>query len=267
MKNTRVPSLNQVFKCIPMLAGYHPDEFKITQLTSYTNENYHLKNSSLDLILRLPRTQTNAYINRNAETYNQNIVFNLGLSPACLWHNDEGESLTQTIKTGHSPTSTDLTQIDIMHLVAEGLSQLHNSQKQFQGQVDLQSLLNRYFDLLDNRQQKKYHSRFTQALNRLKTMESEHDKLVPSHNDLNENNLLLDENNKLWMIDWEYSSMASPYWDLATICNSGQYEEIHCRHLLSAYKHEHNDLDDQTLQGYREILSVLNDCWMSAFNG
>jgi len=267
MKNSRESSLNQVFKRIPILADSHPDEFKITQLTSFTNENYHLKNNSLDLILRLPRTETNAYINRKAEFNNEQIAFNLGLSPVCLWHNDEGESLTQTIIQSNSPTSKDLRQIDTIHLVAKSLSQLHNSQQKFQGQVDLQTLLNRYFDLLDNSQQKKYHLRFTQALNRLKTLESERDKLVPSHNDLNENNLLLDANKKCWMIDWEYSSMASPYWDLATICNSGKYEELHCRQLLAAYSNDLDPVNLQILQHYREILSVLNDCWMSAFNG
>ncbi len=266
MTNLEQSSLTQVFKRIPMLASYHPDDFRITQLVSYTNENYHLKNNAVDLILRLPRAATNAYINRKAETYNQNIAVNLGLSPACLWHNHEGESLTQTIKPSHSPTSADLRKIDTMQLVAGGVSQLHNSQQRFQGQVDLQTLLNRYFDLLDKEQQKKYHSRFNQSLIRLKTLESQHDKLVPSHNDLNENNLLLDENNKLWMIDWEYSSMASPYWDLATICNSGEYKEIHCRQLLSAYNNDLDPLDLQILQHYRDILSVLNDCWMGAFN-
>ncbi len=266
MKNAREPSLSQVFKRIPMLEDYHPDEFTITELSSYTNQNYHLKNNSIDLILRLPLAQTNIYINRKAEVCNEQIAFKLGLSPVCIWHNDLGESLTQTITQSKSPTSADLRQIDMIHLVAEGLGQLHNSQQQFQGQVDLQSLLNRFFELLNNEQQDKYGLRFKHAITSLQTLETEFNKLVPSHNDLNENNLLLDTSNKLWMIDWEYSSMASPYWDLATICNSGKYEESHCRQLLAAYNSEKDRLNLQTLQQYREVLSVLNDCWMSVFN-
>ncbi len=263
MKHTGDFSLTRIFQQIPMLRNYHPDDFSITDLAGYTNKNYHLKNDTVDVILRLPRTETNLYINRTTEFHNEQIAYKLGLAPPLLWHNDKGESLRKTVIQSNTLTSIQLKDTDIIKLLAKGVQQLHHSQKEFQGQVNLQELLNRYFELLNNGQQNKYRLRFTQAQARLKTLDQENQRLVPSHNDLNEKNLLLDKQNRLWFIDWEYSSMASPYWDLATICNAGEFQSLQCQQLLDNYNHEQKSLTLQKLQYYREILSVLNDCWMN----
>ena len=258
--------LNNIFHRIPVLASYRPEEFEITELISHSNKNFRLKNHNLDVILRIPRTETSKYINRKAEIKNENIAFTLGLSPLCLWQSEQGESLTQTVPNCKTLTPSDLKKKNIIHLLAINLQQLHRCKHTFQGQVNLPELLSQFFGLMNKQQQNHFKERLEQALFLVKTLEPGQESPVPSHNDLNEKNLLLDNNNKLWMIDWEYSSMASPYWDLATICNAGQYQQSHSRYLLDCYCTPQNSLELDNLTKYRGVLSLLNDCWMEVFS-
>jgi thiamine kinase-like enzyme len=66
------------------------------------------------------------------------------------------------------------------------------------------------------------------------------------------------------MIDWEYSAMASPYWDLATLCNAAQLDLAQSRQLLRDYCTDAAQMKESTLFDYRGLLKLLNDCWMAA---
>ncbi len=89
--------------------------------------------------------------------------------------------------------------------------------------------------------------------------------LVPSHNDLVLENILTDAAGQIWLIDWEYSSMASPYWDLATLCNAANLDQTHCAWLLAEYGKHYINLVPEILFDYRYMLDVLSTCWMAVF--
>jgi len=91
--------------------------------------------------------------------------------------------------------------------------------------------------------------------------------MVPSHNDLVLENILIGTTGRVWLIDWEYSSMASPYWDLAILCNAADFNQDLCAWLLDEYKIHNPTLDAKTLSDYRYMLGVLSICWMAAFSG
>ena len=257
--------LKKIFQRIPLLADNNLEDFEIVKLAGLSNINYRLTNNAFDLILRIPQSQTNNYINRDHEAFNTNIAMQLGLSPNCLWRNDEGVSLTQTIPHSQSLSKNDLRNKSLIKKVADKLKKLHSNQVSFKGEVNLGKLLKRYFEMLDTDSQHKIKHRYESARCKLESLKSSQTTLVPSHNDLNENNLLLDKYKQLWLIDWEYSSMASPYWDLATICNSTDYNHVQCDFLLQAYDNENHQFDLEILLNYREILAVLNDCWLNVF--
>lgn len=99
----------------------------------------------------------------------------------------------------------------------------------------------------------------------LKLLELKDDMLVPSHNDLVLENLLLDDSGRIWIIDWEYASMATPYWDLATLCNAAELNYQQSLSLLNAYQGDTTEYSIDSLIHYRTVLQVLSDCWMAAF--
>jgi thiamine kinase-like enzyme len=73
--------------------------------------------------------------------------------------------------------------------------------------------------------------------------------------------------NKLWLIDWEYSAMASPYWDLAILCNEADLDLPQSRLLLQAYCLGGPAMKESMLFDYRTLLKLLSDCWMAALAG
>lgn len=259
-------ALRQAFERIPLLRNYQPDDFKIQRLPGLTNHTYHIKNLEHDWVLRIPKPDTNAYIDRRAEVANNEIAIQLGLAPDCLWRDDSGLSLTKTLQHTQSPTAADLCSPEILRAVLARLEKLHNSQQKFHGRVNIRELLKRYFALVPVAYKASIHNDFTSALQRLTIIEQKDRTLTPSHNDLILQNLLIDTNQQVWFIDWEYSSMASPYWDLATLCNTADLDLEQSFNLLKMYKSQHHISDIDLLMDYRQVLEVLTQCWMLSFD-
>jgi thiamine kinase-like enzyme len=255
--------LNSAFAIIPMLAGLSPDDFTITALPGYTNRNYRLHNRDHDWVLRLPRPTTNDFIDRAAEAHNQTLAHHLGLAPQVVWRNVEGTSLTPTLKNCRSLRSADFATRDGMAVIVEPLQQLHRSGLSFAGRANLAHTLESHVDLLDGHRRQEYALRMAQAQRILSLLENDSENWVPSHRDPVFGNLLLTDN-RLWLIDWEYSAMASPYWDLAILCNEADLDLPQSRLLLQAYCVDGPAMKESTLFDYRGLLKLLSDCWMAA---
>jgi thiamine kinase-like enzyme len=261
-----VKELNLAFKRIPLLQDYQPADFKIQRLPGLTNHTFHLKNPQVDWVVRIPKADTNSYIDRKAEAINSEIAMQLGLAPDCVWRDDEGLSLTRTLRHTQSLTALDICNPEILSLILQKLNILHSSKQSFHGYVNPEALLKRYFSLIPDTQQALIHGDFSNALQCLTIIDNKDRTLTPSHNDLVLQNLLLDTNRQLWFIDWEYSSMASPYWDLATLCNAADFDSEQSENLLNIYHQQQSSSDIELLMNYRYVLKVLSQCWMMAFN-
>jgi len=255
--------LNSVFAEISILAGLTPDDFTISALPGYTNRNYRLYNRDHDWVLRLPRPTTNGFIDRAAEAHNQTLAHLLGLAPQVAWRNEEGITLTPTLKNCRSLRSEDFASEDGMAVIVEPMRQLHRSGIGFNGRADLAHSLESHYELLDGQRRQDYAPRMQQAQRILSLLEGESEVWVPSHRDPVLGNLLMAEN-RLWIIDWEYSAMASPYWDLAILCNEADLDLPQSRLLLQAYCVGGPAMKESMLFDYRGLLKLLSDCWMAA---
>lgn len=58
--------------------------------------------------------------------------------------------------------------------------------------------------------------------------------LVFGHNDMLAANLM-DDGERIWMIDWEYAGFNSPLFDLANFASNNELDEVQERHLLTLY--------------------------------
>ena len=108
-------------------------------------------------------------------------------------------------------------------------------------------------------------SSYVLALKKVELLSSEKIPLSPSHNDLILENILINNAKQTWIIDWEYASMATPYWDLATLCNAAKFNQAECDWTLNEYRGLGLNLDAEILTDYRFVLKVLSKCWMAAF--
>ena len=256
--------LDALFARIPELGGLTPADFEISRLPGYTNESYRLRRTDADWILRVPRDTTNAFIDRDAERHNQAIAVELGLAPDVARDLGDGTTLTATLASARDLRAEDLADAAIRARVVGALRRLHRSGRRFEGRVDLASLFDRYLAQVPPAARAAFAPRLEQAawvLGRLETVDAEP---VPSHNDAVLENLLLD-GDRVWLIDWEYSAPASPYWDLATLANAADLDYAQSRGLLQDYCAGGARLDESILFDYRGLLRLLADLWMRAF--
>ena len=86
---------------------------------------------------------------------------------------------------------------------------------------------------------------------------------VPSHADPVLENLMRGHD-RVWLIDWEFSAMASPCWDLAILCNAADLDYTESRNLLADYCARGIQVEESLLFDYRNLLQLLADCWMAA---
>ena len=247
------------------MVGFCCEDFQIKSLPGFTNLNFHLKNDQHDWVLRIPKQETNQYINRKHEIYNANLANRLGLAPECIWRDNTGLSLTMTLLKSDTINETNLANRKVLSKLAETLGRLHKSKTRFHGVVNLAELLHRYYRLIPDRLQCQIEAGYKLALGKFEELSAKDKLLVPSHNDLVLENILIDDTEKIWFIDWEYASMASPYWDLATLCNAAEFNHTECINLLEEYKNYNLKLDPRILSEYRYMLKILSICWMAAF--
>lgn len=72
------------------------------------------------------------------------------------------------------------------------------------------------------------------AASAIELLASRRPRLVPCHNDLHHLNLV-DDGNRLWIVDWEYGGVGDPLFDLASLACQHEYTASERAALLDAY--------------------------------
>jgi len=264
--------IESIIKRIPLLSKYSFESLEIQKLSGLTNNNYLIITPEKKYVLRIPRYSTNTVISRNNEAYNLKIVQQLSIAPNTLWqeknkpNNFTGVSLTEYVENNIIVKQEDLHNPRILKKISETLIILRDSKKTFSSTTDNQkiaALLKQYFELCTLKQQKTLLPNYQKALTLLSSQICSRPN-VPSHLDLVVENILL-QKNKVWIIDWEYSAMASPLCDIAIICNSAMFDISTSEIFLKMVFDDYQDIDLQHLNYYRFIAQVVSDCWQMAF--
>lgn len=255
----------ELLAAIPQLAEIHPDAVRWQQLGGLTNDNYRLSGNNFDYILRLPRESTNRWIDRQTERHNLELAVASGLAPNYHYFARDGLLLSNHLAGAVELTSKELHNPALLQKVVAQVKRLHLLQPGFRGRVDLADLINRYYGLMSVSDQQLLADFYEEIKVTLEEAIGNDPPDVSSHNDLVLQNLLL-QGERLWMIDWEYSSRASPYWDLATLCNEAAFDESAADEILEIYAGGKSNLQARQLNRYRTLLRFLGDCWFRAFH-
>jgi len=105
-----------------------------------------------------------------------------------------------------------------MKLTTSVLKKLHNSKVKFGNTFDVFKKIEDYETLLKkvNGTNFKDYYEVKEKVMKLKELQEDLDlKLVPCHNDTVPENFIKSGDHKIYLIDWEYSGMNDPMWDLA----------------------------------------------------
>ncbi len=192
-----------------------------------------------DLVLRLPGQGTEAYIDRANESVAARAAAAAGVSPDVV-HDDPATGLMLTRFVPDAATMTpDLfrTRPGAPERAGQAFARLHGSGAVFPFRFELFAMIDSYLGHLDGKEvalPEGYHDVLAEAGAVREALARHPVALVPCHCDpLCEN--FLDTGARMWIVDWEYSGMNDPMWDLGDLSVEGEFDAAQDDALLRAY--------------------------------
>jgi thiamine kinase-like enzyme len=204
---------------IPMLAARPAREWRKARLPGLTNINWRLTAGDQDLVLRLPGLASERYLSRRQEMHNAAVAAGLGIAPPLLYADvASGVTLQAFIADARALTEADFAVPAVAAKIGALLAKLHRSGRSFQGTMAPFPIIDTYLDLAADDRLRSLRARAEPIR---AALEARPQPMVPSHIDPVPANFLLRSDGTLLLIDWEYSAMCEPAWDLAAVMIDG----------------------------------------------
>ncbi|TPJ16693.1 phosphotransferase family protein [Mesorhizobium sp. B2-5-9] len=217
---------------IPVLAGYTGPLERLGGLTN-------LVFKAGDYCLRIPGKGTEEYINRANEAIAAREAAIAGVSPEVL-HADAASGLMVTRYIAGAETMSPekfRERQGSPARAAEAFRKLHASGAVFPFRFELFWMIDDYLKVLSTRDvalPAGYHDVVREAESVRSALAVRPLPLVACHCDpLCEN--FLDTGERMWIVDWEYSGMNDPLWDLGDLSVEGKFEAAQDEELMRAY--------------------------------
>lgn len=232
--------ITAVLEGVPLFAGQPLNDLEITRLDSLTNRTYRIAIGAETYVLRIAGAGTERYIDRQAEAHNATLAASIGIAPEVLYADaSRGLLVTRFVPGGVPLSPQHLRQRPTLQLAVVLLKRLHDSRLPFVGHMDLLPKLDEYIALASRRSWPpdldpaaigRRADAARAALERNRTA------AVPSHIDPVPGNFVAGrDGSALYLLDWEYSAMCEPMWDLAALSIEAELDSAQDRVLLAAY--------------------------------
>jgi thiamine kinase-like enzyme len=218
----------RVLAAIPAFAGVSAP---LQRLGGLTNRVYRAG----ELCLRIPGKGTEEYINRRNEKAAAAEAARAGVSPEVLYFDDRSGVMVTRFLDGAATMSAagfrDRTGAPAR--AGAAFRKLHDSGAVFPFRFELFAMIDGYLKVLANKEivlPDGYHDVVAEAGTVRAALAAHRLPLAPCHCDpLCEN--FLDTGVRMWIVDWEYSGMNDPMWDLGDLSveagfDAGQDEEM-----------------------------------------
>lgn len=241
---------------MPFLSGRRAGR-RVEPIGSVTNQTYRIDLGQDSYVVRVAGPTTR-YLDRAVETHNAAIAAELGLAPPIL-HLDDKLLVTRFV-TGARPLGAgDLNDPGRLRQIGDLLSRLQRSPRPFLHERHPFGEIDRYLG--------QYPHACAVALRRaLQPVEAALARsprpMVPAHVDASAANFLLDGDGRLWLVDWEFSSMADPAWDPASVLmQRASDDDEAARRFVAAVLGDAADATMARIGLFRIALCVVAGSW------
>ena len=215
------------------------NDCKIKRLGGMTNLVHLVKTKKINLIVRIAGKGTEEYINREIEFKNASAAWRAGISAEIIWVDvKEGVMISKAINEIETMTPNLFSSRKGSPARAGfALAKLHNSGETFDFRFELFNMIDDYLKILSTKDvdlPEGYHDIVKAAEPVKESLEENPTPLAPCHCDpLCEN--FLDDGKNMWIVDWEYSGMNDPLWDLGDLSVEAGMNEVQENEMLEAY--------------------------------
>ncbi|RVD58230.1 LPS biosynthesis choline kinase [Mesorhizobium sp. M2D.F.Ca.ET.185.01.1.1] len=224
--------LRAALATVPVLAGY---DGPLERLGGLTNMVYRAG----DVCLRIPGKGTEEYINRANEAVAAREAAKAGVSPEVLYADPETGRMATRFIAGAETMSPEKfkTRKGSAARAGEAFRKLHRSGAVFPFRFELFAMIDDYLKVLSTKDvalPAGYHDVVREAGSVRAALDAHPIELAACHCDpLCEN--FLDTGERMWIVDWEYSGMNDPLWDLGDLSVEGKFNEAQDEELMRAY--------------------------------
>jgi len=217
---------------IPMLKDYSGP---IERLGGLTNLVYRVG----EHCLRVPGKGTEEYIDRANEAVAAKEAARAGVSPEVLYA-DAGSGIMVTRFVEGTQTMNPeafRSRAGAPARAGQAFRKLHTSGAVFPFHFDLFQMIDEYLGILSTKDVELpdgYHDVVAEAETVRAALAAHPADLAPCHCDpLCEN--FLDAPERMWIVDWEYSGMNDPMWDLGDLSVEGEFNAGQDEEMMTAY--------------------------------
>ncbi|WP_373503025.1 phosphotransferase [Aestuariivirga sp.] len=247
---------------------WHLDETEIdvTRLGGLTNLVFRVDHGGEQYVLRLPGKGTEEYINRANEAQAAKEAARAGVSPGVVYVDvAKGILVTHLIDRAVTMSAANFKSIaGAPARAGEVFRRLHSSDAKFSFRFELFAMIDEYLKVLatkDIELPAGYHDVVKDAESVRAALNAHPLPLVACHCDpLCEN--FLDTGKRMWLVDWEYSGMNDPMWDLGDLCVEGEFSAGQEEEMIRAYfGGEPSATDRGRIVIYKAMCDLLWTLW------
>ncbi len=225
---------------VPFFGNVRQEAIEIERLDdALTNVCYKVTVGSAAYVLRLAGEGSSDFIDRSAEEHNARVAAVAGVGAEVIHFDARDGTMVTRFVEGVSMKAGEEFDRDprAPARAARALGRVHRLGRVFRSRFDVFTAIDGYLGLLREQGTALPHGfyevgRKAWAVRRaLKTPVA---SLVPCHNDPWPGNLL-DADGRIYLIDWEYSGMNDPVWDLAGLSVEAGFDPEQDRAMMKAY--------------------------------
>lgn len=246
---------------IEKLLSKEEEIVSVERLGGMTNNNYLVETTNRKFIVKFFGKGTDKLINRIAEKNNLEKLRDLELDVEnYIFDINEGIKVNEYIENA---TTFDAHYIKTKNKeVAEILQKVHGSGKELEGEFKIFDEIKKYEDLIQGEIKYAYYDKIRDRVFGLQShLEEIGIDRKSCHIDLVPENFIEDENGRVYLIDWEYSSMNDPMWDLAALFIESNYRKSEEGDFFKYYYSEKTPVSIAKIMIYKILQDFLWSLW------
>ena len=246
---------------IEKLLSKEEEIVSVERLGGMTNNNYLVETTDRKFLVKFFGKGTEKLINRIAEKSNLEKLRDLELDVEnYIFDINEGIKVNEYIENA---TTFDAHYIKTKNKeVAEILQKVHGSGKELEGEFKIFDEIKKYEDLIQGEIKYAYYDKIRDKVFGLQShLEEIGIDRKSCHIDLVPENFIEDENGRVYLIDWEYSSMNDPMWDLAALFIESNYRKSEEGDFFKYYYSEKTPVSIAKIMIYKILQDFLWSLW------